>query len=199
MKTVLAAASIFAFVALVPRLSEATRRPSAKDLCKYKHINDPLRIRMCMGNYFDLCAIGVKAEQILTNSSVKFGTCLGKSLYSFIFDSSFSLPKKSEVCKNKFTTNFLKFDGIEDCFSQLDQICTKWNDEHGARNLFLIIPGAKCILERQQKYADPALWKEVACSALGVFRNETMPPLMKVIDFADRVLGCVRPPPPPAC
>lgn len=199
MKTVLAAASFFAFVAFVPRLSDATKRPSAKDLCKFMHISDPLRIGTCMRHYFDLCAIGAKSDQILTNSSVKFGTCLGKSIYSYIFNSSFSLPKKTEVCRNKLTTNFLKFDGIDDCFSQLGQICTRWNDDQGARNLLLIVPGAKCILERQRKYADPALWQQVACSALGAFRNETMPPLIKIVDFFDRLLGCVRPPPPPAC
>lgn len=149
--------------------------------------------------YFDLCAKGQKHHEILVNSSAKLGTCLGKSLYSFIFNSSVSLPTKSEVCKNKFTTNFLSFHGIDECFRRLDDICNEWKDEHGASNLLLILPAAKCIFEKQPMYDDIALWKQVACSALWAFRNETMPPLVKVVNFVDQVLGCVRPPPPPSC
>lgn len=199
MKTVLAAGCFLTFVAFIPSLSDATTRPSPTKPCKALHIYDPLQIRKCMRNYFDLCAIDEKSEQVLTNSSAKFGTCLGQSIYSLIFNSSFSLPRRSEVCKHKLTTNFLNSKDIEKCSSQLDVICKKWNDADGVRNLLLIVPGAKCILEKQPTYADPALWKQVTCSALAVFRNEAMPSLLKVLDFFDKLIGCVRPPPAPAC
>ncbi|XP_077526124.1 uncharacterized protein LOC144137964 [Haemaphysalis longicornis] len=199
MKTVLAAGSFLTFVAFIPSLSDATARPSPTKPCKALHIYDPLQIRKCMRNYLDLCAIGEKSEQVLTNSSAKFGTCLGQSIYSLIFNSSFSLPTRPEVCKNRLTANLLNSNDIGKCSSQLEVICKKWNDADGVKNLLLILPGAKCILEKQPKYADPKLWKQVTCSALAVFRNETMPPLLKVLNFVDKLIGCVRPPPAPAC
>lgn len=202
MRRVLAAAGLFAIFAIVPTHSDTTKRSSAKGLCKPIHIYDPLNIRKCMQNYFDLCPVDTKKatkEQILGNSSAKFGMCLGKSIYSVIFNSSLRLPTKSQVCNNKLTTNMLNVTGIDKCSRQLQQICDKWDDKQDARNLLLILPFAKCILQKEPTYRDPSLWKEAICSFLEVFHNETMPVLLKVVRFADKVMGCERPPPPPAC
>ncbi|XP_077525735.1 uncharacterized protein LOC144137674 [Haemaphysalis longicornis] len=206
MKTLLTAllhSAFFFFVSARSSAATTTKKPLGP--CREIFVPDGLLIRKCMGYYFNLCAVGQHSQKVLAQAAEKFGKCLGDPTYTWIFNSSISMPKRTDICKNKLTTSVLRFGGLEKCTNELDQICRKWSDVDGLRNLGLLVHVALCFIQKEPAYRDLALWKTVACSALSTLQKKTVSPILEDIIFLEKLLRCEPPKPPvttpsvPAC
>ncbi|XP_077527711.1 uncharacterized protein LOC144139131 [Haemaphysalis longicornis] len=183
MSPLLSSVTFLALFAFVPEVLTKTATTQSKPLqCRSMHIYDPLGIRNCMGKYFDLCLLNSsRAEKSVRLAAANFGKCMANSSFDWMFNPSQKMPTKSQACQHRLTTSFVVFKDFQQCYNKMNDICNRWSDTDGVKNVALIVDGAKCILAEQKLYWEPQLWNQVACSAFYVLYNKTQAPIWKAL------------------
>lgn len=192
----------FVLMVVLPGTANGLSYPDRQ--CQGDNFPDPLNIRKCWQRP-DVCGQakegsslgdGKLTEGELTGAAQNLGRCLVNAIAEdgqWIIDLNERIPTQEEVkyFTNKIQLNFMSTSRFTLCAQKGRDLKEKWSESSRVHNAKLLLDVVTCLVEKDEVFKSPTLWKTFVCSACEAVLKRWAPPVSTVLQLVfESALAC---------